>query len=179
MTRWSALRALPVLAGILQQRHDIVLGNVDRQLAAVVLHVDVGARVQQHLCGFLLAPVGGRVQRRPAVHVLPVDVAPALEQQLQHADVALGGGDMYRGGARLRVRLITVRAVRAEPLGRVAQHDALLRLARLLAVDALLVQVVLDQVLHRVRVGEIDRQLAIAVDRRQVGTVLYQIACYT
>lgn len=168
-----------VFARLVQQRHDVLLGDVDRVLAAVVLHVDVDVRVQQHLDGFLLAPVGGRVQWRPPVHVLLVKVPPAVQQQGEHFAVSLGGRHVAGRRARLRVGLITVGAVAAEPPLGVVQHDLLLGLACVLAVDALLVDVSLDEVLHRVRAGQIQGQLAVAVDRRQVGATLYQVAGYT
>ena len=62
-----------------------------------------------------------------------------------------------------------------DPRPGVLQHQPLFSVARLITINALLVNLLLENIFHLVRLGDVDGKFAIVVDSRHISTVIKQV----
>ena len=100
---------------------------------------------------------------------------PSLDSEvimtLAYFDVAFGSGYVESSGSSLGVSDVT-KYFGIEPLPGVFKHQPLFRVPGGFAVDALPVNLFLEEFLHLVRLGDVNGQFAVVVDSRDTSTVI-------
>ena len=119
---------------------------------------------------------GNEMQKETAISnaCLRVHRCSGLQEQTHDLDVAFGGRDMQSCGARFRMCNITKR-LGVHPASGVFEHESLFGVPGLFAVDALGVDLFLQEVLHFVGFRYVDGQFAIVVHGRHVSAVFQKV----
>ena len=164
----------PLLGELHQPLLDLgILRDVEGRLAGPRDGADVRPVLRQNLHGLEVAPAGRGVQRLPEVDVADLGGAVVVQQELQHGQVAVSGGDVERRGA-LPVPVLQV-AVHRRQLHQVGQHLVLGlgpgRVDKLLG-DAPLGHLVLDVRQGGLVLADVVRHVAVTVHREQVCPVV-------